>query len=67
MNILTLYIIFVYYLAMYNMLDSDQESPFNLSKNVLLLPRMLKLIEDMVDDSAPILNEKMINSYIIHH
>ena len=31
------------------MLDSDQEPSYNLSKNLLLLPRILKLIEDMVD------------------
>ena len=38
-------------LAMY-MLDSDQEPSYNLSKNLLLLPMILKLIEDMVDDST---------------
>ena len=38
-------------LAMY-MLDSDQEPSNNLSKNLLLLPRILKLIEDMVYDST---------------
>ena len=37
------------------MLDSDQEPSYNLLKNLLLLPRMLKLIEDMVDDSTPLL------------
>jgi len=37
------------------MLDSDQEPSYNLSKNLLLLPRILKLIEDMVDDSTPLL------------
>ena len=36
------------------MLDSDQESSYNLSKNLLLLPRILKLIKDMVDDSTPL-------------
>ena len=36
------------------MLDSDQEPLYNLSKNILLLPRILKLIEDMVDDSTPL-------------
>ena len=35
-----------------NVLDSDQESSYNLSKNLLLLPRILKYIEDMVDDST---------------
>ena len=37
------------------MLDSDREPSYNLSKNHLLLPRILKLIEDMVDDSTPLL------------
>ena len=37
------------------MLDSDQEPSYNLSKNLLLLPRILKLIKDMVDDSTPLL------------
>ena len=36
------------------MLDSDPEPSYNLSKNLLLLPRILKLIEDMVDDSTPL-------------
>ena len=36
------------------MLDSDQEPSYSLSKNLLLLPRILKLIEDMVNDSAPL-------------
>ena len=43
-------------LAIY-MLDSDQELSYNLSKNLLLLPRILKLIEDMVDDSNPLNRE----------
>ena len=37
------------------MLDSDQEPSYNLSKNLLLLPRILKLIKHMVDDSTPLL------------
>ena len=37
------------------MLDSDQEPSYNLSKNLLLLPRILKLIKDMVDDSTPLI------------
>ena len=50
------------------MLDSDQEPSYNLSKNLLLLPRILKLIEDMVDDSTPLMcSEKILiyeeNSY----
>ena len=34
------------------MLDSDQEPSYNLSKIFLLLPRILKLLEDMIDDST---------------
>ena len=34
-------------------LDSEQEPSYNLLKNLLLLPSILKLIEDMVDDSTP--------------
>ena len=37
------------------MLDSDQEPSYNLSKNLLLLPRILKLIKDMIDDSTPLI------------
>ena len=36
------------------MRDSDQEPSYNLSKNLLLLPRILKLIKNMVDDSTPL-------------
>ena len=36
------------------MLDSDQEPSYNLSKNLLLQPRILKLMKDMVDDSTPL-------------
>ena len=39
------------------MFDSDQEPSYNLSKNILLLPRILKLIEDMVDDLTPLNSE----------
>ena len=42
------------------MLDSDQELSYNLSKNLLLLLRILKLIKDMVDDSTPLLLFKYI-------
>ena len=38
------------------MLDSDQEPSYNLSKNLLLLPRILKLMKDMVDDSNPLIH-----------
>ena len=38
------------------MLDSDQDPSYNLSKNLLLLPRILKLIKDMVDDSTPLVS-----------
>ena len=34
--------------------NSDQEPSYNMSKNLLLLPRILKLIKDMVDDSTPL-------------
>ena len=34
--------------------DSGQEPPYSLSKNLLLLPRILKLMKDMVDDSTPL-------------
>ena len=37
------------------MLDSDQEPSYNLSQNLLLLPRILKLMKDMVDDSTPLI------------
>jgi len=35
------------------MLDTNLEPSFNLSKNLLLLPWILKLIVDMVNDSTP--------------
>ena len=54
MNILTLYYISYVILAMY-ILDPDQEQSYNLSKNILLLPRILKLIVDLVDDSTPLM------------
>ena len=38
------------------MLDSALKPSYNLSKNLLLLPWILKLI-DMVNDSAPLLND----------
>ena len=36
-------------------LDANQEPSYNLLTNLLLLPRILKMIEDMVDDSTPLL------------
>jgi len=36
------------------MLDSALEPLYNLSKNLLLLPWILKLIVDMVNDSTPL-------------
>ena len=66
MNILTLYYIRYVILAMY-MLDSDQEPSYNLSKNLLLLSKILKLIEDMVDDSTPLLIRKNPHIYILGH
>ena len=46
------------------MLNSDQEPSYNLSKNILFLPRILKLIEDVVDDSTPLL--KGYFNYPVH-
>ena len=65
MNILTLYYICYVILAMY-MLDSDKEPSYNLSKNLCLLPRILKLIEDMVDDSTPPDNSHVLFSLKLH-
>ena len=56
------------------MLDLGQEPSYNLSKNLFLLPRILKLIEDMVDDSTPLLYHpiplqklvKFRKSYALH-
>jgi len=53
MNILTLYYICYVVLDVY-VLDSVKEPSYNLSKNLLLLPRILKLMKDMVDDSTPL-------------
>ena len=54
MNILTLhnncYVILTTY-----MLDSDLEPSYNLLKNLVLLPWILKLIGDMINDSTPLL------------
>ena len=47
--------IYIYVILAMYMLDSDQEPSYYLSKNLLLLPRILKLIEDMVDDSTPLM------------
>ena len=52
MDTLTPYYICYVILEMY-MLDSDQEPSYHLLKNLLLLPRILKMVEDMVDDSTP--------------
>ena len=41
-------------------LDSDQEPLNNLSKNLLLLQRIPKLIVDMVDDSTPLVTSNLI-------
>ena len=43
------------------MLDSDQEPSYNLSKNLLILPRILKLIVDMVNDSTPLYISKALH------
>ena len=47
------------------MLDSDQEPSYNLSKNLLLLPRTLKLIEDIVDDSTVLLYGPNTKKYFL--
>ena len=44
------------------MLDSDQEPSYNLSKNLLLLPRILKLMKDMVNDSTPLLTIQLVSN-----
>ena len=54
MNMLTLYNN-CYVILTTNMLDSALEPSYNLSKNLLLLPWILKLIVDMVNDSTPLL------------
>ena len=54
MNILTLYNNCYVILTTY-MLDSALEPSYNLSKNLLLLSWILKLIVDMVNDSTPLL------------
>ena len=54
MKILTLYDNCYVILATY-MIDSAIEPLYNLSKNLLLLPWILKLIVDMVNDSTPLI------------
>ena len=41
------------------MLDSALEPSYNLEKNLLLLPWILKLIVDMVNDSTPLLKQQI--------
>ena len=60
MNILTLYNNCYVILTMY-MLDSALEPSYNLSKNLLLLPWLLKLIVDMVNDSTPLQHFAEVN------
>ena len=58
LNILTLYdICYVIFIAY--MLDSALEPSYNLSKILLLLPQILKLIIDMVNDSTALLNVQL--------
>ena len=40
------------------MLDSVQEPSKYLSRNLLLLPRILKLMKQMVDDSTPLILQR---------
>ena len=49
------------------MLDSDQEPSYNLSKNLLLLPRILKLMKDMVDDSTPLIKLEVFEAMKSDH
>ena len=42
------------------MRDSDIEPSYNLSDNPLLLPWILKLIVDMVNDSTPLNIENIV-------
>ena len=46
------------------MLDSALELSYNLLKNLLLLPRILKLIGDMVNDSTPCNKRTTQNMFI---
>ena len=55
MNILTLYNNCYVILSTY-MLYSALEPSYNLSKNLLLQPRILKLIEDMINYSTPLIH-----------
>ena len=55
MNILTLYNICFVIITTY-MLDSALEPSYNLLKNLLLLPWILKLIVDMVNDSTSLIH-----------
>ena len=48
------------------MLDSDQEPSYNFTKNLLLLPRILKLIEDMVDDLTSLFTDvSVVNEFVL--
>jgi len=46
-----------------------QEPSYILSKNLLLLPRILKLMKDMVDDSTPLIkvgcSDREINKKLV--
>ena len=59
MNVSTLYTNCYEILTTY-MLYSAIEPSYNLSKNLLLLPWILKLIVDMVNDSTPLLKCKLL-------
>ena len=54
MSTLTLYINCYVILTTYYMLHSALEPSYDLLKNLLLLPWILKLILDMVNDSTPL-------------
>ena len=63
MNILTEYNDCYVILTTY-ILDSALEPSYNLSKNLLLLPWILKLMVDMVNDSTP-LKRALKKKYLI--
>ena len=62
MNILTLYYN-CYLILTANMLDSSLE-PSHIVENLLLVPWILKLIVDMVNDSTPLLKVTNSNNFI---
>ena len=66
MNIITLYNNCYVIITAY-MLDSDLEPSYNLTTNLLILPWILKLIVDMVNDSTPLMNNLVIRMLMALH